>query len=342
MRTTKQVLVVPPSLKSSPRARRRLPPPTWATINPNLPSLFTTQNPKHRMRTAAHTLLSSPSLPSSTVGLMRTAAHNLLSSPSLPSSTVGFTLVAATFAAASAFAYTRGGGNEILSAWWFDGAVSTLGFALSISIYDKLERCDGVSPRGGPSVIAAVYYWVFVLAFTTVVPPPSPPTPNLPPTLFVLVLEVVTGIVLYDALFFILHFGMHKCRALHALSSHATHHRLDGSLRARDVLNHGAVDGLLQVMTNILVQRRTPWGSTKSRLARAVHNIVVTWCLTESHTSTERLKVARRFMRGVRLHRCHHLKNSSHYQQFFSYLDDALLLLSVPLSAPLSAGEKNE
>ena len=257
---------------------------------------------------------------------MPIAMHSVLSSSSLPSTNVGLVLVVSSFAAASAVA---GGPNEILSAWWLDGAVSTLSFALSISVYDSLERREGLLPRGGPSVISALYYWIFVYAFTAVVPPPDPPTPNLAPTFSVLVLEVVTGIVLYDALFFLLHFAMHNSRALNALSSHSTHHRLDRSLRARDVLNHGAVDGLLQVMTNVVVQRRTPWGSSKSRLARAVHNVVVTWCLTESHTSTDKLKLARRFLPGVRRHRSHHLEDSSRgFQQFFGYLDDAVLLLT--------------
>ena len=55
---------------------------------------------------------------------------------------------------------------------------------------------------------------------------------------------------------------------------HRTHHEAS-SLEDRDVLRHGPVDGVLQVIVNIMVQRCTPWGLVKSRSARAIHNIVV-------------------------------------------------------------------
>merc|ERR1712217_783877 len=117
------------------------------------------------------------------------------------------------------------------------------------------------------------------------------------------------------------HWSMHEIEVL--WSVHGTHHSIDKGLRARDVLLHSPVDGFAQVFVNIMVQRHTPWGMVKSRLARAIHNVVVTWMLTESHTISPSPRVARRWFSGVRRHRAHHLSGRPYFQQFFSYLDDA-------------------
>ena len=85
-----------------------------------------------------------------------------------------------------------------------------------------------------------------------------------------------------------------------------------------------------QVLVNICVQRTNPWGSTKSRLARALHNVIVTWMLTESHTCAPSPRVGRRWFVGVRRHRAHHA-GSPYYQQFFGYLDDSRMAVAALL-----------
>ena len=67
-----------------------------------------------------------------------------------------------------------------------------------------------------------------------------------------------------------------------------------------------SLQGTLQVVVNILVQRTTPWGSVKSRLARWLHNILIIEMLVESHTSSEWPQLARRLCAGVAGHRQHH------------------------------------
>lgn len=83
----------------------------------------------------------------------------------------------------------------------------------------------------------------------------------------------------------------------------------------------------MQVLVNIAVQRYNLWGSIKSRTARALHNLILTWMLTESHTFASNLNIFRKYFKGVREHRHHHLSRVSQrrlrYQQLFSYLDDA-------------------
>jgi sterol desaturase/sphingolipid hydroxylase (fatty acid hydroxylase superfamily) len=140
---------------------------------------------------------------------------------------------------------------------------------------------------------------------------------------------------------------------------------------ARDTLNHDLMDGSLQVAVNIVVQQYTlvaflSWGWNccgerlllsspspvvaglccmlpKSKLARILHNIIVTWLLVESHTSSPTPYVWRRWCIGVKEHYWHHVgtapssssvsSNGSRsisepkrkirrHQQFFGYLDE--------------------
>jgi len=152
--------------------------------------------------------------------------------------------------------------------------------------------------------------------------------------------EIVSGIILYDFLFFWVHWAMHDISFLKKI--HKTHH---SKLRveAKDVLRHSFIDGSLQVIVNIIVQRHTPWGIVKSRLARAIHNFVVIWMLTESHTSAPSYDIFRWWCVGVREHRLHHLGKEGirrekgekkafygryhRHQQFFGYLDDLRVYL---------------
>lgn len=230
----------------------------------------------------------------------------LISGKDAPGAGVGF-LAMVAIAAFALFLETRrsGGFASALRAWWVDPAVATLGFSGSIWIFDRAERKTGHSKRSGVSVLALVWYWLGVILWTFVVPP-MPRTPDGVPSdasgfgyLFV---EVAVGVLIYDAVFFFLHWAMHAF----GTSLHYAHHSQVADLRARDVLTHSLSDGALQVLVNILVQRRTLWGQTKSRLARALHNLVVTWMLTEAHTSAATPAVARRLFNGVQRHGAHH------------------------------------
>jgi len=229
---------------------------------------------------------------------------------------------------------------ELLRAWWVDPAIASLGFATALAFWDHRERSEGCGVREswGNSHISLLIYWLFIFGWVKLVPPP----PNIPdgcptdlPSAAYLVLEIAVGIWAYDFLFFFVHWAMHAAH----FRMHHTHHRHHGMpsdkacdvmswrLRARDVLVHSPIDGALQVITNILVQRSLPWGATKSRLARAAHNVMVTWMLAEAHTAAASPRLARRVCVGVQRHRLHHDESEPFYQQFFGYLDDARLAL---------------
>lgn len=233
--------------------------------------------------------------------------------------------------------------DGILRAWWFDPLVATVCFGVFIHIYWYQERKLGLSCNEkfsdtcgfglGPLFNSTAAYWIGIFFWKLVVPPAAPFIPDGVPynstELAYLLTEVVTGIVLYDAIFFFVHWSMHEIPYLRTW--HARHHdRPEGTLECRDTLRHGIMDGSLQVLINILVQRQNPWGAAKSRLARAMHNMILIWMLTESHTVSPVPYIWRRWFVGVREHRLHHygaLKQGAYgkhhrHQQFFGYLDD--------------------
>ena len=71
--------------------------------------------------------------------------------------------------------------------------------------------------------------------------------------------------VAYDFLFFWVHVLMHSSAAFGHATGHAQHHKYSGEESAYRTVNHSLVDGALQVLVNIAVQRHTPWGASIGR-----------------------------------------------------------------------------
>lgn len=250
--------------------------------------------------------------------------------------------------------------NGFFRAWWIDPLVASVSFIVFISWYWYHERRIGVSSvvkldwkalnfHDSMPVLTGVSYWAGIYLWRIIIPPAATQLPDgLPSNLseFVhMLLEVASGIIAYDAIFFFIHWAFHAIPVLRRF--HSTHHGRAGNaskenrhanvlLESRHVLRHSFVDASLQVLVNIYVQRSNLLlGCTiKSRLARAIHNILVIWFLTESHSAAPTPCIWRRWLVGVRQHKWHHLNETEHflsgsphrrerYQQFFGYLDEA-------------------
>ncbi len=230
--------------------------------------------------------------------------------------------------------------NGFLRAWWVDPLVATISFAVSIHFYWYHERKRGLSRDShladtidlwslGDLTNSLYAYWIGILILHSIAPSNQLGRPDgIPsdfPSFFHLIGEVVSGIICYDALFFVVHWMLHECPSFRRF--HRRHHASNppNSLEARDVLRHSLIDGILQVMCNVVIQQSNHVGGLKSRFARVLHNIMVTWMLTESHCASPEPNIWRRWFVGVRNHRIHHLglakKGHESYQQFFGYLD---------------------
>ena len=245
--------------------------------------------------------------------------------------------------------------SHAFCSWWFDPMIATLGFMISIYVYTLAElhsgtssyksfrefllsKGSGIDTRWSLSS-SLIVYWTGILIWIQIVPPPKGEMPLGIPNSFLsllhLMTEVLTGIIQYDAYFFFIHWALHECSFLRFIL-HKEHHKASKNLEARHVLRHSFFDGALQVLVNIAVQRYTIFGTVKSRLARALHNIIVTWMLTESHTPSPYPNVFRKYCIAVREHRKHHLCDGDQqygkfhrYQQFFGYLDDLRANLAI-------------
>jgi sterol desaturase/sphingolipid hydroxylase (fatty acid hydroxylase superfamily) len=143
--------------------------------------------------------------------------------------------------------------------------------------------------------------------------------------------ELAVGIWAYDFIFYWLHLFMHRFHWLpHGHNLHHEHSERCGSkfLEAEAVVNHSLVDGALQVIVNIFVQNLTIYGLPKHKLSRLLHNVVVTYLLTESHAGLDLPWASHRvfpeLFGGAWRHEIHHQYHRCCFHQFFTYLDDLL------------------
>ena len=70
----------------------------------------------------------------------------------------------------------------------------------------------------------------------------------------------------------------------------AAHHGARGrTLNALETVQHSYADGFLQVAVNIVVQQISPFAGFggKHPLSRVLHNVVVTYLLTEAHAGSD-------------------------------------------------------
>lgn len=125
-------------------------------------------------------------------------------------------------------------------------------------------------------ICSIVFYWIGIVLWVMVVPPPVGITSGCisdAHSALTFLIECASGLIAYDFLFYWFHLCMHASPRVFRLMDHGRHHEFDGSSDKRAessfrTTHHSILDGGMQVICNILVQRYTPWGPAKSRLAR--------------------------------------------------------------------------
>jgi len=148
------------------------------------------------------------------------------------------------------------------------------------------------------------------------------------PTFGIVCADLFFGIWLYDLLFYSIHWAMHKTSWGPARKAHGYHHRMSNkkhSLNALETVQHSYADAFLQVAVNIIVQNISPFG-VKHTLTRLLHNLFVTYLLTESHSGYDMEWMSHRiwpeFLGGSPRHDAHHHDGKVCYHQYFKYIDD--------------------
>ena len=147
------------------------------------------------------------------------------------------------------------------------------------------------------------------------------------PSFWRVALEVTSGVVLYDLLFYPFHASFHSSRAPAAWRRlHGRHHqwarRETAAHNAVETVQNSYVDAGVQVAINILVQNVSPWGlAHKHPLSRLLHNLMVTYLLTESHSGYDLPFQSHRIFPaifgGAPRHEEHHQRGAVCFHQFF-------------------------
>lgn len=155
----------------------------------------------------------------------------------------------------------------------------------------------------------------------------KPPLPEIAPSFGVLAVETMFGIWLYDLCFMPIHYLMHNWKVGRVRRVHGYHHRSGNTLNALETVQHSYIDGFLQVFVNIMVQKVTPFGGAKHVMSRLMHNLSVTYLLSEAHSGYRDLpwmshNLFPEILGGAPRHEAHHHNGRVYYQQYFKYIDD--------------------
>ncbi|KAK7490379.1 hypothetical protein BaRGS_00018358, partial [Batillaria attramentaria] len=147
--------------------------------------------------------------------------------------------------------------------------------------------------------------------------------PIPPPTVAQLAYEVIGSIILYDALFFLIHLTLHKSRFLYTLL-HAYHHEHD--------VMHAHVTNQLTVgerIVLVLAANQALKILYSHPMSRAAFVPVFIFLLTDNHSGYDlpwglQHIIPGHVMGGPRVHHAHHMLGTRHYQPFFTYFDSLL------------------
>lgn len=147
--------------------------------------------------------------------------------------------------------------------------------------------------------------------------------PLHPPTLFQLFYQVMGGVLIYDAMFFVIHLVLHRHRGLYALF-HACHHE-HGTLHAH-ITNQLSVGERIML---ILAANQALKFLYSHPLSRAAFVPVFIFLLIDNHSGYDLPWGLQHLLPGgiwggPRVHHAHHTLGTRHYQPFLTYLDWAL------------------
>ncbi|XP_005106895.1 cholesterol 25-hydroxylase isoform X2 [Aplysia californica] len=144
--------------------------------------------------------------------------------------------------------------------------------------------------------------------------------PEHSPNVLLMCGQVIGSVIAFDAIFFVVHFILHKNFYLYKYF-HSQHH--DHDVMHPHVTNQlSVVERILQVASanySLILFRSHP-------LSRLVFVPVFLWFLIENHTGYDLPWAPHRLiphgvMGGPAKHHAHHQHGSRHYQPFFNYLD---------------------
>jgi len=145
-----------------------------------------------------------------------------------------------------------------------------------------------------------------------------------PPTVGQLVLHLIASIIVYDALFFFIHFILHKNMWLYK-HIHSYHHKHD--VMHAHLTNQLTVTERIMLILSANVALKC---FNSHPLTRTVFVPVFILMLVDNHTGYDlpfglHRIIPFNLMGGPAAHHAHHLSGAQHYQPFLTYLDKLVL-----------------
>uniref|UniRef100_A0A7R9SWM1 Fatty acid hydroxylase domain-containing protein n=1 Tax=Pycnococcus provasolii TaxID=41880 RepID=A0A7R9SWM1_9CHLO len=236
-------------------------------------------------------------------------------------------------------AFVQNAWDDLRVRWWFqhdtfEPVLATTSFAFWMALWYavdlvayahiptryRLQTSESMhqwKPQG--HVAQEVLLYLAPLAMYDHVKPRRVLPPDAPTALACLA-QVMCSLLLYDCLFAIFHRAMHSHPVLYR-RVHAKHHH-NAVVRARDAVRVSALEQLVDVSCSILALKLT--GSHP--LSRAIHNIVITFLITELHSgysfpwSFESVVPYGLYL-GPTKHVLHHSVNAPYYAKVFAVLE---------------------
>lgn len=148
----------------------------------------------------------------------------------------------------------------------------------------------------------------------------SPVLPEQAPSLYRLFVEVLACFLLFDALFFIWHFSMHRFPRLYR-AVHQQHHKSQATfaLAAQDASGWE----LLSLLVLALV---SAWAVGCHPLSEALFHLLNSWLAVEDHCGYDLPWGLHRLLPsfglgGAPFHQLHHTKHSGNYAPYFTHWD---------------------
>ena len=147
--------------------------------------------------------------------------------------------------------------------------------------------------------------------------------PTFAPTFSGIIIQLIGSFIIYDAIFFLIHFASHKNLFLYK-NLHAAHHNHE--ILTSRVSNQMT---MIERIMLVLAANQSLKIMCSHPFTRAIFVIILLYWLMENHLGYDLPwgldKLTFGFIGGSYRHYQHHMCGERHYQPFFTYIDDWIL-----------------
>nr|XP_019949305.1 PREDICTED: cholesterol 25-hydroxylase-like protein [Paralichthys olivaceus] len=232
----------------------------------------------------------------------------------------------------------REGQEDILLSPYLPASYAFLTHLFLCAPFLALDALGGVCLRvrswrisagsGAPPSVRLWYrcFWSVLYRYLTVILPAtalfqslrSPALPAQAPSCLQLFVEIIACFLLFDSLYFIMHFSMHRVPWLYR-NIHQQHHqhRVTFALAAQDASS-------TELLFLLLLALSSAWVVDCHPLSEIFFHLINSWMAVEDHCGYNLPWALHRllpFLGGAPFHHTHHIKFNGNYAPYFTHWD---------------------